>query len=121
MKSIKLSSFALAAVAMAAGSALASSHREAPFITTQPKVDATDFYMFSSYENGRAGYITLIANYLPLQDPYGGPNYFSLGPNALYEMHIDNRGDAREDISLQFRFKNTLKGITLPIGDKNIA
>ena len=73
----------------------ASSHREAPFIATQPKVDGTDFYMFRSYEPGRAGYVTLIANYLPLQDPYGGPNYFTLDPNALYEIHIDNNGDAR--------------------------
>ena len=78
-----------------APSALASSHREAPFITRQPKVDGTDFYMFNSYEPGRAGYVTLIANYLPLQDAYGGPNYFSLDPNALYEIHIDNNGDAQ--------------------------
>ncbi|GAB4480639.1 MAG: DUF4331 domain-containing protein [Burkholderiaceae bacterium] len=99
----------------------ASSHREAPFITTQPKVDGTDFYMFRSYEPGRADYVTIIANYLPLQDPYGGPNYFSLDPNALYEIHIDNDGDAREDITFQFRFKNNLKGVTLPIGDKMVA
>jgi len=101
--------------------AQASSHREAPFITTQPKVDGTDFYMFSSYEPGRAGYVTLIANYLPLQAPYGGPNYFSLDPNGLYEIHIDNNGDAKEDLTFQFRFKNTLKGTTLNIGGKNVA
>jgi len=102
------------------GSALASSHREAPFITTAPKVDATDFYMFRSYEPGRGDYVTLIANYAPLQDAYGGPNYFSLDPNALYEIHIDSNGDAKEDLSFQFRFKNTLNngGISLPIGDK---
>jgi hypothetical protein len=99
----------------------ASSHREAPFITTAPKVDATDFYMFSSYEPGREGYVTMIANYLPLQDAYGGPNYFSLDPDALYEIHIDNNGDAKEDLSFQFRFTNTLKGITLPVGGKNVA
>ena len=101
--------------------AQASSHREAPFITTVPKVDATDFYMFNSYEPGRDGYVTLIANYLPLQDPYGGPNYFPLDPNALYEIHIDNDGDAKEDITYQFRFKNKLNSVTLPIGNKNIA
>lgn len=111
-----------AACAFAASPAAnASSHREAPFITTQPKVDGTDFYMFRSYEPGRADYVTIIANYLPLQDPYGGPNYFSLDPNALYEIHIDNDGDAREDLTFQFRFKNNLKGITLPIGDKMVA
>jgi len=57
---------------VAAGSAMASSHREAPFITTSPKVDGTDFYMFNSYEAGKAGNVTLIANYMPLQDAYGG-------------------------------------------------
>ncbi|MEO7854438.1 MAG: DUF4331 domain-containing protein, partial [Rubrivivax sp.] len=117
---------AAAVTALAAGASLllqpvqASSHREAPFITTVPKVDATDFYMFSSYEAGRTGYVTLIANYLPLQDPYGGPNYFSLDPNALYEIHVDNNGDAKEDLTFQFRFTNALKAIALPIGDKMV-
>jgi hypothetical protein len=90
--------------------ALASSHREAPSITTTPKVDATDFYMFNSYESGRGAFVSIMANYVPLQDPYGGPNYFSLDPNALYEIHIDNNGNGVEDITFQFRFKNTLKG-----------
>ena len=58
---------------------------------------------------------------MPLQAPYGGPNYFSMDPNALYEIHLDNNGDAKEDLTFQFRFKNALKGITLPIGDKNVA
>src|SRR5262245_32591973 len=62
-----------------------SSHREAPFVTEHPKVDATDFYLFRSYETGREGYVTLIANYQPLQAPYGGPNYFFMDPEALYE------------------------------------
>ncbi|MEO7337372.1 MAG: DUF4331 domain-containing protein [Caldimonas sp.] len=99
----------------------ASSHREAPGITATPKVDASDFYMFNSYESGRSNYVTIIANYLPLQDAYGGPNYFKLDPNALYEIHIDNNGDAKEDITFQFRFKNALKGKTLPIGGVNVA
>ncbi len=112
---------------LAATSALASSHREAPFITTSPKVDGTDFYMFRSYEGvaangsgGRSDYVTLLANYQPLQGPYGGPNYFSMDPNALYEIHIDNNGDAREDITFQFRFKNTLKSIPLTIGGVSV-
>lgn len=115
--------FALCAIAAALAAPLAgaSSHREAPFITTQPKVDGADFYMFSSYEPGRSGYVTLIANYLPLQDAYGGPNYFALDPDALYEIHVDNNGDGVEDISFQFRFKNTLKDITLPVGGKNVS
>jgi len=84
-----------------------------------PKVDGTDFYMFNSYEPSRltgAGYVTLVANYAPLQDAYGGPNYFKLDPNALYEIHIDNNGDGKEDITFQFRFNNVLKGKTLAIG-----
>ena len=125
MRSIRRAGLALAAVPLALttlGSALASSHREAPFITTVPKVDATDFYMFRSYESGRTDYVTLIANYIPLQDAYGGPNYFKLDPNALYEIHVDNNGDAKEDLTFQFRFSNTLKndGIALPIGDKSV-
>lgn len=116
------------ALALLAGSALASSHREAPFITTSPKVDATDFYMFRSYEGvatngsgGRSDYVTLIANYQPLQDAYGGPNYFSLDPNAQYEIHIDNNGDAREDITFQFRFKNKLNSVAIPVGTQQVA
>ncbi len=113
-----------AALLAACSWAGASSHREAPFITTVPKVDATDFYMFRSYEPGRSDYVTLIANYQPLQDPYGGPNYFSMDPNALYEIHVDNDGDAKEDLSFQFRFRNTLagngSGINLNVGGKAV-
>ena len=106
---------------LAATPAHASSHREAPSITGTPKVDATDFYMFNSYEAGRTGFVTLIANYLPLQDAYGGPNYFKLDPNALYEIHVDNVGDAKEHITFQFRFKNTSKGKTLTIDGKEVG
>lgn len=94
-------------------SAVASSHREAPSITKTPKVDASDFYMFNSYENNRADYVTIIANYLPLQDAYGGPNYFALDPDALYEIHIDNNGDAVEDITFQFDFTQNLNSIEI--------
>ena len=122
----RLLPIAAAVCAVAAGIAAlpaqASSHREAPFITTAPKVDATDLYMFSSYEPGREGYVTLIANYQPLQAPYGGPNYFQMDPNALYEIHVDNNGDAKEDLSFQFRFKNKLNSVALPIGpDANVT
>ena len=108
--------------------AQASSHREAPFIATMPKLDGTDFYMFRSYEGvsangtgGRSDYVTLIANYQPLQSPYGGPNYFSLDPNGLYEIHLDNDGDAKEDITFQFRFNNKLNNVALPIGASSVA
>ncbi len=100
--------------------AQASSHRGAPLITGLPKVDATDFYMFRSYEPGREDYVTLLANYLPLQDAYGGPNYFRLDPTALYEIHIDNDGDAQEDITFQFRFRNLYSGVTLSVGGEDV-
>ena len=110
---------------VAAGSAMASSHREAPFITTSPKVDGSDFYMFNSYESSRSAFVTLIANYQPLQAPYGGPNYFAMDPKALYEIHVDNNGDAKEDLTFQFRFTNTLanggNGVALNIGGKQVA
>jgi hypothetical protein len=112
---------ATCAAALPAPAVHASSHREAPFITTQPKVDGTDFYMFRSYEANRAGYVTLVADYLPLQDPYGGPNYFALDPNAQYEIHVDNNGDAIEDLTFQFRFRNDLADIALPVGGKSVA
>ncbi|XOV79728.1 MAG: DUF4331 domain-containing protein [Aestuariibacter sp.] len=90
------------------GAASASSHREAPYISKYPQVDASDFYMFNSYEPGREGYVTILANYIPVQAAYGGPNYFPLDENALYEIHIDNDGDAIEDLTFQFHFDNSL-------------
>ena len=116
-----LAPLAAAVLAVCAAGAGAASHREAPFITTSPKVDGSDFYLFRSYESGRSDYVTLIANYQPLQDAYGGPNYFAMDPNALYEIHIDNNGDAKEDLTFQFRFTNTLANVTLPVGGKNVS
>ena len=118
MKRVVLAACVAAALTPAA---FASSHREAPSITTTPKADGTDLYMFRSYETGRAAFTTLIANYQPGQNPYDGPNYYKMDPNALYEIHIDNNGDAKEDITFQFRFQNVFKGTTLPIAGKNVA
>ncbi len=109
------------ATVLAAVPAAASSHREAPAITEMPKVDATDFYLFNSYESGRTGFVTLIANYMPLQDSYGGPNYFFMDPDALYRIHVDNTGDGIEDITFQFRFAQLLRDIKLPIGGKQVS
>lgn len=114
----------LAAAAAAAAlplSAVASSHREAPFIAGMPRVDGSDFYMFDSYEAGRKGYVTLIANYSPLQDSYGGPNYFSLDSSALYQIHIDNNGDAKPDLTFRIRVKNIYKNIKINANGKNVA
>ena len=98
----------------------ASSHREAPFITTMPRLDGTDFYMFRSYEPGKEDTVTLIANYLPLQDAYGGPNYFDLEDDARYEIHIDNDGDAKEDITFRFRFEDVSQQLAVPVNGVSV-
>ena len=85
--------------------ALGSSHREAPAITLDPTADNTDVYAFVSYEPAREQCITLIANFIPLQVPYGGPNFYKFDPHVLYEIMIDNDGDAVEDITYQFHFR----------------
>ena len=108
-----LSRFALMAATSLPLCALASSHREAPSIAGLPRLDGTDFYMFRSYEPGRSAYVTFIANYIPLQDPYGGPNYFNLDPNAVYKIHVDNDGDADSDLSFEFNFKTIEKNFTV--------
>lgn len=115
----KRSALAAAVAGLCLGASLgnASSHREAPFITEMPKVDGTDFYMFRSYETGREGFVTLIANYLPLQDAYGGPNYFDLDEDAIYEIHIDNDGDAVEDLTFRFEPEDRFNDIQLAVGD----
>ncbi len=98
-------------------SLLASSHREAPFVTEMPKVDATDFYMFRSYEPGAEDTVTLIANYIPLQDAYGGPNYFTLDPDAFYDLHVDTNGDAVEDLTFRFQASVRTKSFALQVGN----
>ena len=110
----------LAASFLALPCAFASSHREAPFIAGQPKLDATDLYMFRSYEPGRQNFVTILANYMPFQDPQGGPNFHMFSPEALYEIHIDNNGDGVEDITFQFRFTNTSKATALTVGGKAV-
>jgi hypothetical protein len=109
----------LALALCASAGTQASSHREGPFIAGQRQVDATDLYMFRSYESGRQNFVTILANYIPFQDPQGGPNFYMFDPNALYEIHIDNNGDAVEDLTLQFRFSNTSKDTALTIGGKS--
>ena len=103
--------------------ALSSSHREAPAITEAPKVDNTDVYAFRSYEPGREGYVTLMANFQPGENPGDGPNYYTMDPDAIYEIHVDNTGDGVEDLTYQFKFTNTLKndtGKTVTVGGKTL-
>ncbi len=99
---------------------LASSHREAPFITTRSKVDGTDLYLFNSYEAGRTGYVTMIASYQPFENPQGGPNYYTMDPSALYEISIDNTGSGNEALTFQFRFTTVDNGLTVMAGTKAI-
>ena len=84
---------------------LASSHREAPLIVADPLADNTDTYAFRSTEPGRSGFVTLIANWIPFQEPSGGPHFYKFDDTVLYEIYIDNTGDGVEDITYQFRFK----------------
>jgi hypothetical protein len=83
-----------------------SSHREAPEISQDPVADSTDVYAFVSPE--KPDTVTLIANYIPLQGPAGGPNFYEFGDDVLYQIHIDNDGDGQAEISFQFRFSTTV-------------
>ena len=87
-------------------SARASSHREAPTISQDPAADNTDTYIFKSPDASNT--ITLLANYYPYEGPAGGPNFYRFGDDVLYEFHIDNNGDAKDDITYQFKFKTTI-------------
>ncbi len=84
-----------------------SSHREAPEISKDPVADSTDVYAFVSPD--RRDSVTLIANYIPLQGPAGGPNFYEFGDDVCYEIHVDNSGDGRPDLSFQFRFETRLR------------
>jgi hypothetical protein len=81
----------------------ASSHREAPLISQDPMADNTDLYAFRSPD--RPDTVTIIANYIPLEPPASGPNFPAFDDSVLYEIHVDNDGDAKEDLTFQFRFR----------------
>src|SRR5215213_1623096 len=94
----------------------ASSHREAPLIVGDPLADNTDVYAFRSTEAGRDGFVTLIANYIPFEAPYGGPHFYKFDDTVLYEIKIDNTGDGVEDVSYQFQFTNNIKNGDIILG-----
>ena len=87
----------------------ASSHREAPLISQDPLADNTDVYAFVSPRNPDR--VTLISNFIPLEAPYGGPNFFKFDDNVLYEIMVDNDGDAIEDVTFQFRFRTETRNL----------
>ena len=104
---------------------LASSHSEAPLIARDRFADNTDTYAFRSIEKGREGYVTLIANYIPFQQPSGGPHFFRFDDTVHYEIKIDNTGDGVEDITYQIEFFTKIKNGDTVLGqgaaNKDIA
>jgi hypothetical protein len=118
--------FAAAFVGRAAPEqAAASSHREAPLIGEDPGADNTDLYAFRTAD--APGTVTIVANYIPLEEPAGGPNFAQFDDDVLYEIHVDNDADAVEDLTYQFRFTtglrnpNTFLYNTGPIGSIDSA
>jgi Domain of unknown function (DUF4331) len=107
VKKVLLSIVVLAVVGLGLALPQASSHREAPLISQDPLADNTDVYAFVS--PNRPDRVTLIANFIPLEAPYGGPNFFKFDDNVLYEIMVDNDGDAVEDVTYQFRFRTDVR------------
>jgi len=115
MRRIALALLVVSAVAAAVAVALvrgpgpeasrASSHREAPLISNDPAADNTDLYAFVSPDAPNT--VTIVANYIPLEQPAGGPNFASFGDDVRYEIKVDNNGDGEEDVTYRFRFKTT--------------
>jgi hypothetical protein len=85
------------------GGILASSHREAPLIAGDPAADNTDLYAFLDPNDNTK--LTIIANYVPLEEPAGGPNFFPFDPTVRYEIKIDNNGDGKADVTYRFKFR----------------
>ena len=83
-----------------------SSHREAPEISKDPVADSADLYAFVSPD--RPDHVTIIANYVPLQGPDGGPNFYEFGDDVLYQIKVDNNGDGIADVTFNFSFRSEL-------------
>src|SRR5919201_2311792 len=84
-----------------------SSHREAPEISQDPVADNTDTYAFVSPD--KPDTVTILTNYVPLEDPPGGPNFFEFGDDVLYSINSDNDGEWLPEIEYQFRFRTELR------------
>lgn len=100
--------------------AKAASHSEAPLISMDRFADNTDTYAFRSTEAGRNGFVTLIANYIPFQEPSGGPQFYRFDDTVLYEIKIDNTGDGVEDITYQFQFTTQTVNSNTVLGHSTI-
>ena len=90
----------------------AASHRDSPRILEDPTADNTDVYAFVSTEQGRQDYVTLIANFIPLEEPGEGPNYYRFSDNVLYQIKVDVNGDAEDDLGFQFDFTTKIGAVT---------
>lgn len=113
IKGLAVSTLALSLTAVPS---LASSHSEAPLISMDRYADNTDVYAFRSTEAGRENFVTIIANFIPFQDPSGGPQYYRFDDSVLYELKVDNTGDGREDITIQYRFQTSTVRNTTVLG-----
>ena len=94
---------AAGATILGPGNGEASSHREAPLIAEDPSADLTDLYAFRSPD--KPSTVTILANVIPGEDPAAGPNWYTFSPSARYNLKIDSNGDARADVTYQFRFR----------------
>ena len=99
--------FAGALVALGPSGAVASSHREAPLIAADPAVDNTDVYGFVSPD--RPGYVTFVANFIPFEEPNGGPNFYPFATDARYNINVDNNGDGKADVVYRWTFHTSDK------------
>src|SRR5256885_16884206 len=104
---LALAAIAAMLVPLSLPTARASSHREAPLISQDPEADNTDLYAFVSPD--RPDTVTIIANYIPLEEPAGGPNFFEFGDDVLYSIYVDNDGDAKPDVTYQFEFTTQVR------------
>jgi hypothetical protein len=103
VRKLSLIAAMVAAALVAAALSLGSSHREAPNTAQDPTADDTDVYAFAA--NDAPGTLTVVANWIPFEDPAGGPNFYNFDPKAEYYINVDNTGDGRYDLRYQFRFK----------------
>ena len=94
---------ALAAAALVVSLGTGSSHREAPLTSLDPTGDDTDVYAFTARD--APGSLTVVANWLPFEDPGGGPNFYKFDPRARYYINIDNTGDGKYDVRYLFTFR----------------
>ena len=85
----------------------ASSHREAPLTAADPQIDDTDVYAFVSPDNPAT--VTLISNWIPFEEPAGGPNFYPWAPGVRYDINVDNDGDAKADVIYRWVFQHHVR------------